>query len=192
MVPDASLKTNESFAADGVTLTPLNVLNVNGDADGWNAYWTVCGDSDTNKTNNGYFALNRQVTWETTDIATAQVSLASNAEYSGLQSIPQATVVLDGITLAQGIDFRVVPQPTSETDCIEVTDEGEAPYRAKIVGLGSYSGEASALLEYGMSQGDLANSSVLIGQKHFNWEGQVPDDVKVVSPAGTEIGRAHV
>lgn len=181
VVTAAQLKQNAEIEVDGETTYPAVLLNAMADADGWNDYWTLSQYG----LNEGYPVTDNQVTWDSTDIASAQVTLAANAEYTGDASVPKATVVLDGVTLMQNVDFRVQPQD----DAIEITPEGEAPYKGYIIGIGSYSGVATTPLSYGIDKGNLANCSVLVDPTDFNWEGQLPsaDDVHVTNPVGGTV-----
>jgi hypothetical protein len=161
--------------------TSLSVLNTSGDKDGWLYYWALSTDG----LNDGYPALNTQAVGNT-DISSATVSLASDAQYTGLASVPKAKVTFDGVTLIQGIDFKVIP----EDNATEVTATGATPYTAHIVAIGgTYTGTATQTLAYGIKAGNLSDCTVLIDPKPFNWEAQEPTagDIHAYNLAGGEI-----
>jgi hypothetical protein len=184
LVQEAIFKSNAVI--DNTTqATALSVLNTSGDKDGWVYYWAL----STNGLNDGYPALNTQAIGNT-DISSATVSLAGNAQYTGLAAVPKAQVTFGGVSLVQGIDFKVIPQE----DATEVTTAGTAPYTAHIVAIGgTYSGTVTQTLAYGIDAGDLAGCTVLIDPKPFNWESQEPTeaDVHVYNLAGGEIDPAE-
>ena len=181
LISAADLKGNVQITVNGKEMFPAVLLNANADADGWEDYWVLSQGG----ANNGYPVVDNQVTWTNTDLAAATVTLAKNAEYSGVASVPQATVVIDGNTLIQNIDFRVVPQ----ADATEITAAGQTPYTADVVGIGAYTGTAASRLKYGIGKGDMANCAVLVDSTVFNWEAQLPtaDQVHVTNRAGAVV-----
>jgi hypothetical protein len=192
VVSNGNLKNNTPFVAtdkngNSEETTVLSVLNTFGDKDGWGSYWV----KSRYLLNSGYPVLNTQTSgWDLTSLENATVSLAANAEYTGLPTAPHALVSLeDGTTLVQGIDFIVVPDENG----IEVTQEGETPYTATISGIGDYSGQAQTTLSYGVDKGDLANCTVIIGVRTFNWAAQMPsaEEVHVYNLAGNEIASSE-
>ena len=74
------------------------------------------------------------------------------------------------------VDYRVVPQKEA------VEPSTGKPYRATVVGLGRYVGEASASVNYDVTVGDLSSCTVKVSPPAFNFS--------VQAPAGREIGRA--
>ncbi|MGI6590162.1 MAG: leucine-rich repeat protein [Eggerthellaceae bacterium] len=181
-------ETLESALAEDGTSSVLTLLNGNCDKDGWSTYWAKSNGTDADSLNAGYPVFGSQVTWASGSLEDATVELAANAEYTGKASVPQATVTLaDGTNLVQGADFKVVPD---SEEYVEVTDEGETPYTATIVGIGEYADStASSPLYYGIDKGELSNCTVSIDSVKFNWDGQTPDasEVHVYNLAGDEV-----
>ena len=169
---------------NAATTNALAVLNANTSKDGWDVYWTKSDGT----VNGGNPALNRQVSWSATDISGATVEFAANAQYTGLAAVPQAKVTLAGKELQQNVDFRVVPQD----DAVDVTAADAKPYSAKVVGIGSYGGEAGSFA-YGIDKGDLAKCTVTVDTKVYNWTAQVPSasDVHVYNAAGKEVAASE-
>ena len=171
-------------ADENGTMTSLTVLNGLADGDGWETYWVY----DTTGSNRGYPVLNKDVDWELTPLTDASVSLKANAEYTSVTgSVPEATVVLDGKTLVQDVDFRVVPDATAVD--ISVTGENPTPYTATIVGIGNYTGTATQTLAYGIAAGDFSTCTVSIETQHFDWEAHAlkSEDVKVTTLSGSVV-----
>ena len=180
LVTEEAFKTN-LVIEEASPETPLSLLNTAGDKEGWVYYWA----RPDGNVNQGYPLLNTQSIGNT-DISSAVVSLEANAQYTGIAAVPKATVTYGGVTLEQGIDFKVIPQE----DATDVTASGQTPYRAYIVAIGStYTGTATQTLAYGIDAGDLSNCTVLIEPKQFNWEAQEPAtaDVHVYNMAGGEL-----
>ena len=178
-------KQDSASRYNAATTNGLAVLNANAAKDGWGVYWTKSDGA----VNDGNPVLNRQVTWDATDISNAVVEFAANAQYTGLAAVPQAKVTLPGgVELQQGIDFRVVPQDGA----VDVTAAGAKPYTATVEGIGSYSGQAGSFA-YGIDKGDLANCTVTIDAKVYNWTAQVPaaSGVHVYNAAGKEVAASE-
>lgn len=174
-------------AKDG-TMNALTVLNNAGDRTGWTTYWV----SDFQGINNGYPVLNTQVDAELTPISDATVTLKENAPYTSVTgSIPQATVTLNGVTLMQNVDFRVIP----DENAVDITDEAQdkTPYMATIVGIGKYTGTAAQKLKYGITLGNIANCTVNVETQNFDWNPHTvnPEDVKVTAPSGARVAASE-
>ncbi|MDR0514396.1 MAG: InlB B-repeat-containing protein [Coriobacteriaceae bacterium] len=186
VVEAAPLKANEAVINEGST-TPIAVLNRFGDRDGWSHYWTLADAS----VNSGYPALNNQVAGNL-NIADASVAFKANAPYTGLASVPQAEVSLDGTSLVQNIDFIVVPQ-TEPSPAIEVTAADEKPYTASVQGIGRYVGTASQTFAYGIDKGNLADCTALVDAKTFKWDPQFlnASEISVTNAAGALIDPAE-
>ncbi len=161
-------------------------LNTQVDAtNGWETYWMSAPDT----INGGYPMLNWQYPGGDKDSLDGVVlELISNAEFTGGEAIPNVSATLDGVTLLQNVDFRVMPQ----TDATAVTP-GSTPYVATIEGIGKYGGEPSATVNYGIDPCNLANCSASIDSKTFNWDTQNPDPSKltVTTTAGVTFSNEN-
>ena len=185
-----------AFIDESAGTTAIGILNTRCDSEGWVNYWTKSNSTDLNQ---GYPVLKKQVTWDATELSAANltVALKANAEYSGLESIPQVTASLNGTTLLQNVDFRVVPQEGA----VEVTvstvgtpvaqvPASQMPYTFTIEGVGSYAGTATdGSYKYGIAKGDLANCTVAIDTKQYNAKAQVlvSSDATVKNTAGSTV-----
>ena len=190
LLGEADVKANNAFdlaKQDTVsrynpnTTNAIAVLNANASKDGWAKYWAKSDGT----VNSGFPALNTQITWEANDLSGATVEFAANAQYTGLTAVPQAKVTLNGAELQQNIDFRVIPDDAS---AVNVTAGDEKPYTAHVEGIGSYKGSAGSF-SYGIGKGDLANCTVTIDTKIYNWKAQEPTaaNVHVYNMAGKEV-----
>lgn len=190
LLSEADVKANNAFdpaKQDTVsrynpnTTNAIAVLNANASKDGWAKYWAKSDGT----VNSGFPALNTQIAWEANDLSGATVEFAANAQYTGLTAIPQAKVTLNGKELQQNTDFRVVPNDAS---AVNVTTGNAKPHTAHVEGIGSYKGSAGNF-SYGIDKGDLANCTVTIDTKIYNWKAQEPAaaNVHVYNMAGKEV-----
>ncbi|MDO4502933.1 MAG: leucine-rich repeat domain-containing protein [Coriobacteriia bacterium] len=174
-----------SEVKDSGGLSALGILNAQAARDGYEYYWVLDHDQD-DPLNDGYPVLNTQLSpsFARMDIAGAQVELAANAKYNGSAAIPRAKVTLNGATLTQNVDFKVIPD---SNESIELSED--PVYTATIQGMGAYQGTATAKLRYGISKGDLAQCNVTVSSRVFNWNSQKPEakDVVVKDPAGNTV-----
>lgn len=184
------------FVDEEAGTVALSILNAGCDSQGWANYWVR---SNSESLNRGFPVLKKQVTWDATELTAANttVALKANAEYSGLESIPKVTASLNGATLLQNVDFRVVPQ-AGATDVtvstvgapVSEVPASEMPYSFTIEGVGSYAGTVAAgSYKYGVTRGNLANCVVAIDTKQFNAKAQtlVPSDATVKNLAGGTV-----
>ena len=184
------------FVDEEAGIVALSILNAGCDSQGWANYWVR---SNSESMNQGYPVLKKQVTWDATELTAANttVALKTNAEYSGLESIPKVTASLNGATLLQNVDFRVVPQAgaidvTVSTVGAPVSEvpASEMPYSFTIEGVGSYAGTATdSTYKYGLTRGNLANCVVAIDTKQYNAKAQtlVSSDATVKNLAGGTV-----
>ena len=172
-----------AFVDEASGTTACGLLNYFIAADNWANFW-VKGTSAG--VNNGYPILKRQNTASPTSITNATTALRADAEYSGAEAVPQATVALpNGTRLEQNVDFKVVPQ--AGATAVSVYDANKRPYAATVVGMGAYAGTANAKFNYGIDRGNIANCAISqTSTRQFNARAQsvTADDFSVVTTAG--------
>ena len=197
-VAESDLKDNAEILVDeegedGKTVqkstgyTSLGVLNALSAANDFSYYWVI---DPSGSANDGWPVLNRDASWDRTDISAAQVELKANASYTGGAAVPQATVTLDGKQLVQDVDFQVQVSESATAMTVEgATDVSATPYTATIMGVGNYTGTAIQPLSYDICRGSLETCTVTVDAKTFNWNAQVPakENVHVKDATGTEI-----
>ena len=136
------------------------VLNKLRNSTGWDDYFVVADG-----VNGGYPQLRSlagKLDTATLSASGLSASVAKNAAYNGGEAIPSLNVSYQGKKLVQNADFYVVPQKGA-------TQLG-SDYQAGIVGIGAYAGRVDAVCSYGIDKGDLANCTVSIKGKKFNYK----------------------
>lgn len=161
-------------------------LNANSLANDWERYWIVARDATAKGQNGGFPLLDRQNPWgdDAVSIADANLTLVSDAAYTGGESLPDVRVTLpNGTVLTSNADYRVIPQ----AGATEPT--ADRPYVAHVVGLGRYVGTSTAGVAYGIVAGDMSRCTVTVVAHTFDFEPQKPTaaDVTVRTPAGTVV-----
>ena len=185
-----------SFIDESVGTTAISILNTRCDADGWSNCWVK---SNSTSLNLGYPVLVKQVSWDRTALAVENltVELKTNAEYTGLESVPRVSVSLNGAKLFQDVDYRIIPQDGAvdvTIDSVSVSPAqvaaADMPYTFTIEGVGNYAGQATAeSYKYGITKGDLASCTVAMVTKQFNAAPQTlePEDATVTNLAGGRV-----
>ena len=153
-------------------------LNTMARNNGWSYYWLASDGS----TNNGYPVLNWQAaSYDKIDLSSATLSLSQNAKYTGGEAVPTVSATLNGTTLLQNVDFRVIPQ----TGAVERSSGGA--YEATIEGIGRYTGTSTASVTYDIDKGNMADCIATIDVVTFNWEAQLPSKIEVNGPEGGKL-----
>lgn len=156
----------------------FELLNSMAVANGWSTYWLFSSQG----LNEGYPILNWQAaSYEKTDLSDAQLQLLGNAKYTGGEAVPQVKATLNGKTLLQNVDFRVVPQKDA------IARSSGKKYAATIEGIGLYKGTSKTQVSYDIDKGDLSQCQAAIASKTFDWEEQSPTQVSVTGPAGQPL-----
>lgn len=178
-VSDESQSAGYSWAT-GEAESVVSFLNSGAEAAGWAAYWV---DANGDGANKGFPVLDWQAaSYQKTDLSRAALTLVANAKYCGSQAVPTVSAKLNGKTLVQGVDFKVIPDENG----IAVTS-GTTPYKARIEGVGWYEGTSIDEVSYGIDKGDLSACSAIVESKLFNWEAQEPQSVTVKDAAGNVV-----
>ncbi|MGI6216732.1 MAG: cell wall-binding repeat-containing protein [Coriobacteriales bacterium] len=154
--------------------------------EGWETYFVPSSDTSEHP----YPVLNDDENYAPTgdnDLSSATVEFSSNAVYSSTHApVPQLTVVVDGETLVQDRDYKVIVDS-------DATVVGEN-YSAQVEGIGNYSGTSTDTATYSIDKADLGDEvhscSIVVDSVYFNWEKQ--DDpsalnVTVLDESGNEV-----
>ncbi|NHM14291.1 N-acetylmuramoyl-L-alanine amidase family protein [Xiamenia xianingshaonis] len=175
VVSVSQLKNNEVLSGSEYQgLTPIGILNRNGDDFDWSTYFVLPTPSTVN---GGFPVLNGEaggVAQNPVSIDGAAVSCAAPAAWLGVPgAIPTMNVVVGGKQLKQNVDFCVVPQETA-------VDMGDG-YVAAIQGIGAYTGQTTGT--YRIGKGSLANFRVSADAVVFDWNKHVvtSSDVSVMN-----------
>ncbi len=163
----------------------LNSQAVSADND-FSTYWMAspAAATESEQINSGYPVLNWQAEgYEKIDLSDAELELIANAAYDGGDAIPSVRATLNGTTLLQNVDFKVIPQ----TGATDVTGEGDPLYTAYIEGIGAYTGTSIAGVDYAIDKGSLSSCTVSTVSSKFNWTAQEPGEVTVKTPTGTTV-----
>ncbi|GEM_PF-5946458 len=128
-------------------------------------------------TRSGYFvnsdAYNTGVGENTTDISGCEITLdQSSVDYTGEPVYPQATVVYNGMTLTQNIDYIVA--------YTRIGEDGAA--QASIYGINNYTGTASA--DYTVNKLDISSGKIDLGASSFPFEGGAVKPVPTLTVNG--------
>ncbi len=167
------------------TLAKLNALC---DKEGWGVYYTLPEGKSYGQDTSGtgtLFQLAKQPYASATDLSskTAAVTTTAGAPYSAsMDPVPTVSVVVDGKTLVQNADFRVIGQ--ANTKGVSVSS---ATYQATIIGIGQYQGTLSQTASYSITQGSLDGCTISTNTPEYNYEKQKPTKVTVYDAAGNVI-----
>ena len=171
--------------ASAETLAKLNALC---DKEGWNVYYTLPEGKSYGQDTSGtgtLFQLATQPYSSATDLSgkTATVTTTAGAPYSAsMDPVPTVSVVVDGKTLVQNADFRVIGQANTKGVSVSSTT-----YQATIVGIGQYQGTLSQTASYTISAGSLEGCTISTNTPEYNYQKQKPTKVTVYDAAGNVI-----
>ena len=146
------------------------------------AYYMRATDAATAST---YPVLNWMSSASTTDISSATITQSDDgqATYTTSQNpVPKLALTLNGTQLTQNVDYYVLPDSNAldaNGKCKDVygaSSIADTTFKAKIVGIGAYSGTNNTEFDYKIGKGDFAECTVVVQNKKYNTQALWPSE----------------